>query len=134
MSHIILARSVKLYLQPSFLAHIIAFSLLAVLVWAILVSPIPLVVSIVMFALLFSYPLLSWIPASLQGEVDIDCSGKLRVGEQDFFFQQVDFLYQPIFLRIQGRGKCWLLWRDSCHENDYRQLLVKLKREQYCSR
>ncbi|MGC9421252.1 MULTISPECIES: hypothetical protein [unclassified Vibrio] len=101
--------------------------------WAILASSIPLVASMAMIALLFSYPVLSWLPTSLQDEIEINFSGELRVGDDDFVFHQVDFLYRHLFLIIRGQGARWLLWRDSCDESDYRQLLVKLKREQYRS-
>ncbi|MGL4381807.1 MAG: hypothetical protein ACRCTB_12185 [Vibrio sp.] len=75
-----------------------------------------------------------WMPPSLVGEVDLTFSGQLQIGQQRLSFKAIDTLYAPWFIRLQGEGQAWLIWRDSCDPITYRQLLVRLKRELNCSR
>ncbi|WP_315969567.1 protein YgfX [Vibrio metschnikovii] len=134
MSLIISAKSVKLALTPSLFAHITAWCLLMLLIWALLISPIPLVAAVVILCYWLKTPLLDWLPATLSQEVEIDFSGRLRWADQEFSYQGVSLLYRGLFIRFYGRQRSVLLWRDSCSETDYRQLLGRLKREHSGSR
>lgn len=54
---------------------------------------------------------------------------RIRARGQREIFHSVHTLYAPLFICLQGQGKRWFIWRDSCDEATYRQLLVRLKRE-----
>jgi len=101
-----------------------------VLIWAVIISPIPLVASLWLCILLTSRPLLSLLPDSLQGEVDIHFDGFLGLKDSKVPFQAVSDIYSFAFISFQGDKKRCLLWRDSCDDTTYRQLLVRLKLKQ----
>ncbi|ADT86024.1 hypothetical protein J0676_16755 [Vibrio sp. Vb2880] len=74
-------------------------------------------------------PLHHWLTPALRGEVAFDFSGYLVIGEARHAITRVQCLFAGAFVIIEGPGLRWLLWRDSCSEVEYRQLLVRLKRE-----
>lgn len=104
------------------------------LIWALLISPIPLIAAMVILCYWLKTPLLAWLPATLSQEVEIDFSGRLRWADQELSYQGVSLLYRGLFIRFYGRQRSVLLWRDSCSATDYRQLLGRLKREHSGSR
>ncbi|WP_240798190.1 hypothetical protein [Vibrio sp. H11] len=129
MSLITSAKSVKLYLFPSFYAHIVALLQFNMLIWALLISAIPVVVSLVIIAIWLRVALCGWLTPTLSGAVDIDFSGRLRTQDNDEPIRSVGFKFAFAFVVIVTPQRRWLLWRDSCRDGDYRQLLMRLKRE-----
>ncbi|ENM3951501.1 hypothetical protein ACT7T5_002198 [Vibrio cholerae] len=93
------------------------------MLWALFVSSIPLVLVPYFAAWIWRGHLHSqWMPASLVGNVELTFAGVFeQQGQRE--------LYAPLFICLQGQGKRWFIWRDSCDEATYRQLLVRLKRE-----
>lgn len=101
-----------------------------VLIWAVIVSPIPLSASAFLFSVFITRPLSALLPDCLHGSVEIGFDGYLKMNDQTQSFQSVSDLHSFAFLSFHARGKHWLLWRDSCEEAAYRQLLVRLKIKQ----
>lgn len=100
------------------------------MLWALFVSSIPLVLVPFFSAWIWrGHHLGQWMPESLVGEVDLTFSGTLEQEGQRSTFHSIHTLYAPLFVTLQGQGKRWFIWRDSCDEATYRQLLVRLKRE-----
>jgi len=99
------------------------------LIWAVIVISIPLIASVWLCSLLLSRPINTLVPTSLQGDVEINYSGSLTVHGQRFNYSSVNALYSFVCISFEGKYQHFLLWRDSCDEQTYRQLLVKLKQE-----
>ncbi len=130
LSPITSAKSVKLLFTPSYTAHVVAAGVLLVLMWAVAVSAIPLVASLWLVISLVTHSSHRLLPEPLCGEVEIHFDGYLRIKERKLFFQSISDLHAFAFLSFKGKGRHWLLWRDSCDEITYRQLLVRLKQKQ----
>jgi len=101
-----------------------------VLMWAVVVSPIPLVASLWLAISLISHSSHRLLPEPLQGEVEVHFDGYLRFKGRQLSFQSISALHAFAFLSFKGKHQHWLLWRDSCDEFTYRQLLVRLKQKQ----
>lgn len=101
-----------------------------VLIWAVIVSAIPLTASAWLLSLFILRPLSTFLPDSLHGSVEIGFDGYIKMNNQKQSFLSVSDLHSFAFLSFHARGKHWLLWRDSCEKVTYRQLLVRLKRKQ----
>ncbi|ENM5731947.1 hypothetical protein AB7D55_003767 [Vibrio mimicus] len=100
------------------------------MLWALFVSSIPLVLVPYFAAWIWrGHRLGLWMPKSLEGEIDLTFSGTLEQDGQRSTFHSIHTLYAPLFVTLQGQGKRWFIWRDSCDETTYRLLLVRLKRE-----
>ncbi len=104
--------------------------LLLVFIWAVAISAIPLVASLLICMQLISRPVSGLIPPYLQGEVEIHFDSSLQFNDSKQKFYAVSTLHAFSFICFQGKGQRWLLWRDSCDETTYRQLLVRLKLKQ----
>ncbi len=98
--------------------------------WAVVVSPIPLVASLWLVILLITHSSHRLLPEALLGDVEIHFDGYLKIEGRQLFFQSMSDLHAFVFLSFKGKGQHWLLWRDSCDEVTYRQLLVRLKQKQ----
>ncbi len=101
-----------------------------VLIWAVISSPIPLVASVCLLLIIVSRPLSFLLPDALNGEVELRFDGSLKTNNKSLDFESVSFLHAFLFLSFQTKDKRWLLWRDSCDEETYRHLLVRLKLKQ----
>nr|WP_165310265.1 hypothetical protein [Vibrio ziniensis]QIH40852.1 hypothetical protein G5S32_02160 [Vibrio ziniensis] len=77
-----------------------------------------------------SRPLTTFLTDALYGEVEFGFYGSFKANNQVQAFQSVAFLHSFAFLSFHSKRKHWLLWRDSCDEETYRQLLVRLKLKQ----
>ncbi|ELG2044257.1 hypothetical protein RAX51_003196 [Vibrio fluvialis] len=99
--------------------------------WALLLSPTPLVVTLLIIGMGMALPLpmQQWLTPELCGDVEIDFSGSVQIGDERYTISRVQYLFAFAFIVMEGQGRRWLLWRDSCSEREYRQLLVRLKRE-----
>ncbi len=129
LSLITSAKSVRLKLGYSLSARIVAWQLRMLLIWAVVVSPIPLTASFVILCFLLASPLEVWLPECFEQSIDIDFSGMIRHLDQERHYHRVCVVYRSWFLRFYTTEGVLLLWRDSCAEADYRQLLVRLQRE-----
>ncbi|RBM72636.1 hypothetical protein DLR72_00480 [Vibrio paracholerae] len=108
----------------------IALLIMLLMLWALFVSSIPLVLVPYFAAWVWRGHLHSqWMPASLLGNVELTFGGVFEQEGRRETFHSVHTLYAPLFICLQGQGKRWFIWRDSCDEATYRQLLVRLKRE-----
>lgn len=97
--------------------------------WALLLSPTPLVVTLLIIGMGMALPMQQWLTPVLCGDVEIDFSGSVQIGDERYAISRVQYLFAFAFIVMEGQGRRWLLWRDSCSEREYRQLLVRLKRE-----
>lgn len=105
--------------------------------WALLLSPIPLVVTLLIIGMGMTLPMQQWLTLPMQqwltpalcGDVEIDFSGSVQIGDERYAISRVQYLFAFAFIVMEGQGRRWLLWRDSCSEREYRQLLVRLKQE-----
>lgn len=107
------------------------------LIGAVVSSPIPLVATAYLLLIIVSRPLTSLLPDALHGEVEFGFDHSLKTNHYSIKsnnhsqgFTSVGLLHSYLFLSFHTRGKYWLLWRDSCDEATYRQLLVRLKLKQ----
>ncbi|MGO1296552.1 MAG: hypothetical protein ACTMIA_04485 [Vibrio sp.] len=72
---------------------------------------------------------------SLLGEIRFIPEQRLIEGNGTIGYQYVDLSYASFMIIFSEKADSkWLLWRDSCQDKQYRQLLVQLKREQQGSR
>ncbi|MDE5178558.1 protein YgfX [Vibrio fluvialis] len=129
MSLITSAKCVKLHLTPSYNARVVAAMVFGCVLWALLLSPIPLVVTLLIIGMGMALPMQQWLTPALCGNVEIDFSGSVQIGDERYAISRVQYLFAFAFIVMEGQGRRWLLWRDSCPEREYRQLLVRLKRE-----
>lgn len=136
MSPITLVKHVKLTLQPSFHFFVTAYACFSLLLWAVASSAIPLVASVVCCAIVWQYCTPArMFHSALLGDVRIVPEQRLIECERVIAYQKVDLTYAAVLVIFtESSTQKWLLWRDACHEKDYRQLLASLKREQQGSR
>ncbi|WP_367781138.1 protein YgfX [Vibrio metoecus] len=122
-------------LTSSYYAQFIACLILMLMLWALFVSSIPLVLVPFFSASIWrGHHLRQWMPSSLTGDVELTFCGSLEHNGQHFTFHTIQTLYAPLFITLQGPRQRWFIWRDSCDDATYRQLLVRLKRELNSSR
>ncbi|MDG3087145.1 hypothetical protein P7F88_14055 [Vibrio hannami] len=117
-------RSAKLYLVKSFNAQIAAWGITAIVIWAVLVSPAPVVVSVY---LIFS---LCWYSSvnRASGLFKISLDGYFEWGYKNHEFKVAELSFKPLFVVIYSeQGEKVIIWRGACEEADYRHLLVVLK-------
>lgn len=127
LSLITSAKSVNLTLSPSLSARIVTLVTLLTLMWAVIISPMPLVITIVICGYLLSHKISLWTVSPLQGQVTICFDQFLIADGNRATLQSMSELHSFAFIAFKTQGKRWLLWRDSCDDTTYRQLLVRLK-------
>ncbi len=130
LSPITSAKSVKLLFSPSYSAQVLASVTVLVMTWAVVASPIPLIASVVLLNIIYSRPVSQFLPEPLVGNVEIDFDGDLCIQDKKVQFNSISDIYAFAFISFQGRTKRWILWRDSCDDVIYRQLLVRLRQKQ----
>jgi len=101
-----------------------------VLIWAVIISPIPLVAVAYLCCQLFSRSITYLLTESLQGDVTIHFDGTLVANNEKISFHSVSSVYAFVFIAFNAKNRRWLLWRDSCDDSTYRQLLVRLTLKQ----
>lgn len=128
-------RLVRLTLCVSFNALTISAVVFQSVLWGMVVSDIPLVMSGSLLGLLWRYcSSFGVTPTALVGNVDIDTESKEIITTSRASYTRVSLIYAHYFILFSARGQYWLLWRDSCDEGVYRHLIMQLKREQQSSR
>jgi hypothetical protein len=120
-------KSVDLRLTPSLIAHIIQLVVLFLILWALLLSPTPIVILIYLIRHAIIYPELIK-PRCFIGRLRLETSGELFVDDDEDEFKYAIAMYRPLMLEIGTvRGRRLAIWRDSCSEASYRRLLVVVK-------
>nr|WP_214651466.1 MULTISPECIES: protein YgfX [Vibrio] len=98
-------------------------------VWALLISPIPLVTLPLFYApLIAAQKSTSLLVPSLIGQFKLTSHGEWQCADQNLSIEKVSTQFAFMVLIIYAQqGKRYLVWRDSCVEADYRRLLVQLR-------
>ncbi|WP_345772733.1 protein YgfX [Vibrio sp. Isolate31] len=130
LSHTISARFVKLQLNPSHFALLTKGTVFGCLLFFIVVSSIPLAVSL--YCLYLSFNLFRanhMLITSAQGRFDYKDDGEIQLNDQLYKLKSVDQIWAQFFIKLQFEcGHSVLLWRDSCQEQEYRHFLANLQR------
>ncbi|WP_327796084.1 protein YgfX [Vibrio anguillarum] len=123
------AKCVNFVLFPSHFARITNFICLMIAVWALLISPIPLVTLPLFYApLITAQKSTSLLVPSLIGQFKLTSHGEWQCADQNLSIEKVSTQFAFMVLIIYAQqGKRYLVWRDSCVEADYRRLLVQLR-------
>ncbi|WP_375752589.1 protein YgfX [Vibrio sp. HN007] len=119
-------RSARLVLKPSLIAQILEWFITLFLVWALLISPVPIVASVY---LIFTYCLfIEKLPKThSSGVLKVSQDGTFELNQQTYTFKVADITFKPLLIVIYSdSGKRVKVWRDSCPEPEYRHLLVVL--------
>lgn len=128
-------RRVRLTLHISFHALATSIAVFQLVLWGMVVSDIPLVMSMSLVGILWRYcSSFGVTPTALVGDVDIDTESKEIITSSRESYSRVSLIYAHYFILFSARAQYRLLWRDSCDESVYRHLIMQLKREQQSSR
>ena len=129
LSRITSVKCAKLQIFRSKIAHVLTIAIVLSITWAIIFSPIPLVVSVFIGSKLFVY----WfhqqiLPTAILGSVTIHGRTSFDWQEENYSIRGVNLLFAWWFIALKdNRGSGYLIWRDGCSNVDYRHLLVVLK-------
>ncbi|WP_306345493.1 MULTISPECIES: protein YgfX [Vibrio] len=131
LSHITSARFVKLQLNPSYSALFAKGTIFGCLLFFIVLSSIPLVISLYCLPLIINlFRTNNVILNSAYGHFDYKDDGEIKLNDQGYKLKSVDKVWAQFFVKLQFEcGHSVLLWRDSCREREYRHLLAHLQRE-----
>ncbi|MGO2162040.1 MAG: protein YgfX [Vibrio toranzoniae] len=131
LSHITSARFVKLQLNPSYSALFAKGTIFGCLLFFIVLSSIPLVISLYCLPLIINlFRTNNVILNSAYGHFDYKDDGEIKLNEQGYKLKSVDKVWAQFFVKLQFEcGHSVLLWRDSCREREYRYFLAHLQRE-----
>lgn len=102
--------------------------LMMLVIWALLISPLPLVSTVffIIFLLSAGYQF-QLLPPCVSGDVSLSKEGCCQWLEQTFVIEKVSLQFSFMVLVLYSEcGQRYLLWRDSCNDELYRQLLVRL--------
>lgn len=126
------AKSVNLTLSPSITAQVIHIIFLILMTWAVTLSDIPIVLSIYLLLMIakrcFEHG--SVVPAS-QGRWYVHCDGTVRSESRKTQLRRADISAFPLKVSFTlGSGDSVSVWRDSCSDQQYRQLVVVLRQWQ----
>jgi hypothetical protein len=127
---IISAKSAIFNVIPSRTAAIANIVIVVVPCCLILLSPLPLVISVYIFVLLWArFSAGELLLPSLSGRCELTDSAVLNYQDRDIQLIRMDghFLYLCLILHGE-KNQSYVLWRDSCDDRDYRQLSVLIKR------
>ncbi|CAH6842606.1 conserved hypothetical protein [Vibrio chagasii] len=130
LSHTTSARFVKLQLNPSYFALLTKGTVFGCLLFFIVVSSIPLAVSLYCLYLTFNlFRANHMLITSAQGGLDYKDDGEVRLNGCTYSLKSVDQIWAQFFVKLQFEcGHSVLLWRDSCQEQEYRHFLANLQR------
>lgn len=128
-------KSVNLILRRSNSAPVAQFIVCQATIGAVLVAPLPLVVQLYSCYLLFDWLLnRGLIAPELRGSIRYFPHGEVELAEgKRIEIREVVTLYAALFLVIKVGPRHFLLWRDSCNEQQYRMLIFDQKRRRYAS-
>ena len=131
MSLITSAKSVKLQLSTSYYAQVSQLYLVSGLIWAWIYSPLPLTISFYLIGYCLTKPLSYWQQKNIFGEVELNFE-QMEIYYDSLHSQNavqiksIETLFRMAFIVLKTSKGHWLIWRDSCQETDYRQLIVRL--------
>lgn len=128
LSLITSAKYVKFTLQASYFACLAHIILLMLVIWALLISPLPLVSTLffIIFLLSAGYQF-DLLPPCVSGDVTLHKDGRCQWLEETFIIEKVSLQFSFMVLILYSEcGQRYLLWRDTCSDELYRQLLVRL--------
>ncbi len=109
------------------MAHLIQISILILMIWAVLLSTLPTVVSLYLIVPIVRLIIVGDF-SSNTGRLEIYSSGDLKLNNHRSRCRSVFTLYKPIMVQITTlEGTKINIWRDACIEQDYRQFLVMLR-------
>ncbi|HDY7960191.1 protein YgfX [Vibrio vulnificus] len=102
------------------------------IIWALLFSPFPLVVVVALLYPLYQFQTIhGFCYPSWQGAVSVNASGAIKYQQQVEHIHSLSLLFYWWFVSIKlANGRRYLIWRDSCQDSDYRQLMIVLKQWQ----
>ncbi|WP_373417278.1 protein YgfX [Vibrio sp. D449a] len=127
--HITSARFVKFKLSPSYYALFAKGATLWCLLFFVTISNIPLIATLYIFALLFWLLRdnnVGWSVAV--GILELNDNHELLINGERRLVQSSDTVWHSLFVVLKFKqGEPLMIWRDSCRDEDYRQLLVWLK-------
>ncbi|WP_413285202.1 hypothetical protein [Vibrio sp. MA40-2] len=96
------------------------------MIWAILSSPMPMVASLSLIGSLV-YALFNSHLETRMRKLEIHSNGELSLNNKPDKCKSVVTLYKFFMIQIKtDKGNKISIWRDSCKESDYRQLLVMI--------
>lgn len=125
------AKCVRLFLTNSTFARLANILFLILVSVLIVVSELPLIVTLPLLA--FAVYVLSHrdcFAQALTGDVKFHSRSEFESSGVRYSIKTVLFLLMPMVLVIVRQdNRRVLLWRDSLSDNQYRQLVVMLKRE-----
>ncbi|WP_244949873.1 protein YgfX [Vibrio sagamiensis] len=129
MSHIISVRFVNLQVKVSFIALAMNSFLLFIFAWAVILMDIPLILSVYLLMLMFKqHQIEGFIDASSDGYWCIDRDGVVHHQNRTLLLIQTDLSTAGLKVSFKlDHGQKVTIWRDSCHDNDYRHLCLVLR-------
>ncbi|MDC5807757.1 hypothetical protein OPW36_06890 [Vibrio europaeus] len=121
----------RFYLSPSYTATMTSILVMMLVFLIVVLSSIPLVASLALIAMLVKSALVGDVLLpSMQGEVEFTSSSTYKTAQGNERIRSVNFIGMALGLLITRQDKTrFILWRDSMPEEDYRHLVVILKRE-----
>ncbi|WP_428809365.1 protein YgfX [Vibrio lamellibrachiae] len=129
MSHITSQRFVSTSAKPSIYSRIINITLLLLMVWFLVVSSLPLVVTpILLISLFILFFQSGFLPASLTGAFGITDEGILEYQNEKYPLSHVvlNITFIGVIICLSDKQR-FFLWRDSVPDDEYRKLLVKMR-------
>ncbi|MFA0054526.1 protein YgfX [Vibrio echinoideorum] len=131
LSRITSARFVKLQLNPSYFALFAKGTVFGCLLFVTVFSSIPLVVALYCLSLIINLFITNHVILnSAQGRFDYKEDGEIRLNDQRYILKSVDKIWAQFFIKLKFEcGHSVLIWRDSCHDREYRHFLANLQRE-----
>ncbi|RTZ15937.1 hypothetical protein EJ063_09135 [Vibrio aquaticus] len=126
------AKCVRLFLTQSYFARLANIFLFILASSLVLLSELPLAAAIPLIAIVFQLSIHQGVFAqALVGDVQFHSCSSYEFGDERYSIKTVLFLLMPVVLVIVTQdNRRVLLWRDSLPDDQYRQLVVMLKREQ----
>ncbi|MGC9460376.1 protein YgfX [Vibrio genomosp. F10] len=116
--------------KPSFYALAINTIFLLLMAWLVIISSIPLVLT---FILLLSLILVFWhsgfMPRSIRGEFRLSEHGVLEYQQKKYLIRYavLNVAFVGVVLHFADNQR-FLLWRDSVSDDEYRKLLVEIRK------
>ncbi|PWI34628.1 hypothetical protein DI392_05865 [Vibrio albus] len=107
-------------------------TVVCLITWSVLVSPVPLVCALYLFGS-FASASDNLIGQEYTGLLRIRPGNKMVIADSQNEKKELDIrrvitVFCPLMIRIETSDRrLFRIWRDSCNEEDYRHLLVVLK-------
>lgn len=112
-------------LRPSLHAILTERCLAVLLLTVVVVSDIPLVVTLYLLATFLRY---QWLRPTMQGEFLL-ADDQIKVRGISHTAPKFMLTFKHWLVAIQLSGRWHILWRDACDDDVYRRLIVAIKRQ-----